>query len=124
MNSFNQCTFIGHTGSDPKLLTTGKGKSFTRFRLGVSGYHKHEEAADTLWLTVLVWSEGMAKVVVDHIKTGSLVLVSGRLSERTYTDTEGRDRTTLEVTAEKVELLGKGKPAETPQQEVAPAETQ
>src|SRR5919206_4806602 len=103
MNSFNQCTFIGHAGSDPKLLTTGKGKSFTRFRLGVSGYQKSEEAADTLWLTVLVWSEGMAKSVVELIKSGSLVLVSGRLSERTYTDAEGKNRTTLELTADKVE---------------------
>ena len=98
MKSFNQCTFIGHAGSDPKLLTTGKGKSFTRFRLGVSGYQKSEEAADTLWLTILVWSEGMAKSVVELIKSGSLVLVSGRLSERPYTDKDGKDRTNLELT--------------------------
>jgi single-strand DNA-binding protein len=109
MNSFNQCTFVGHAGSDPKLLTTGSGKSFTRFRLGVSGVHKQEKS-DTLWLTVLVWREELAKVVSEHVQTGSLVLVSGRLSQRTYTDGEGQERTTLELTAEKVELLGKGKP--------------
>jgi single-strand DNA-binding protein len=108
MNSFNQCTFVGHAGSDPKLLTTGSGKSFTRFRLGVSSIHKQEQP-DTLWLTVLVWSEALAKVVADRVTTGSLVLVSGRLSQRSYTDGEGQERTTLELTADKVELLGKGK---------------
>jgi len=122
MNSFNQCTFIGNAGSDPKLLTTGSGKSFARFRLGVSGYHKKEEQSDTLWLTVLVWREELATVVSEYVKTGSLVLVSGRLSQRSYTDGEGQERITLELTAENVELLGKGKAAAAP--EAAPTETQ
>ena len=114
MNSFNQCTFVGHAGSDPKLLTTGSGKTLTKFRLGVSGFHKHEENTDTLWLTVLVWREERAKVVAELIKSGSLVLVSGRLSQRSYADEEGQERITLELTAEKVELLGTGKQADAP----------
>ena len=121
MNAFNQCTFIGNAGSDPKLLTTGSGKAFARFRLGVHGYQK-DEKANTLWLTVLIWREELAKVVSEHVKTGSLVLVSGRLSERPYTDGEGYERTNLELTADKVELLGKGKHTDVP--EATPAGTQ
>jgi len=49
----------------------------------VSSVHKQEKS-DTLWLTVLVWSELLAKVVANLVTTGSLVLVSGRLSERIY----------------------------------------
>jgi single-strand DNA-binding protein len=122
MKSFNQCIFVGHAGSDPKLLTTGSGKTLTKFRLGVSGYHKKEEPSDTLWLTVLVWREELATVVSEYVKTGSLVLVSGRLSQRSYTDGERQERITLELTAEKVELLGTGKPADAPH--ATPAETQ
>jgi single-strand DNA-binding protein len=117
MNSFNQCTFIGHAGSIPKLLATGNGKSFTRFRLGVSNYHKNEEGTEeeTLWLTVLVWREEMAKVVSNLVVTGSLILVSGRLSQRAYTDKDGQERINLELIADKVELLGKAKQSEASQ---------
>ena len=108
--TFNQCTFIGNTGSDPKLLTTGTGKSFTRFRLAVPGMHK-DEKNDTLWLTVIVWQEALAKITTDLITTGSLILVSGRLGERTYTDQNGAEKTTVELIADKVELLAKGKSA-------------
>jgi len=108
MRTFNQCTFIGHTGSDPKLLTASNGKSFTRFRLGVSNLGK-EEQNDTLWLTVLIWREDLAKTVSDLVRTGSLVLASGRLSVRLYTDKNSAERTNIELIAEKVELLEKGK---------------
>jgi len=106
--TFNQCTFIGDAESEPKLLKTGNGKSFTRFRLAVPGLHK-DEKNDTLWLTVLIWQEALAKIATELIATGSLVLVSGRLAERTYTDREGREKTNLELIADKVELLAKGR---------------
>ena len=119
--NFNQCTFIGNAGSVPKLLTTGNGKSFTRFRLAVPGLHK-DEKNDTLWLTVIVWQEALAKITTDLITTGSFILVSGRLAERIYTDHDGAEKTTVELIADKVELLAKGKsarasePAQTEQQ--------
>src|SRR4051812_25221069 len=100
MNTFNQCLFVGHAGSTPKLLTTGSGKSFTRFRLAVSETRKGEGTDGTLWLTVLVWPEALAKVVVERVKSGSLVLVSGRIAERQYTDGKGFERTTLELAAD------------------------
>jgi single-strand DNA-binding protein len=106
--TFNQCTFIGNTGSAPKLLTTGSGKTFTKFRLAVHGYAK-EETEEPLWLTVLVWREEKAKTVAELVKKGALVLVSGRLAERTYTDTDNVLRRDLELTAEKIELLASPK---------------
>jgi single-strand DNA-binding protein len=108
--TFNQCTFIGNAGSEPKLLTTGNGKSFTRFRLAVPGLHK-DEKNDTLWLTVLIWQEALAKIAAEFIATGSLVLVSGRLAERIYSDPTGAEKKNLELIADKVELLAKGKSA-------------
>src|SRR5215218_9815986 len=98
---------------DPKLLITPSSKSFTRFRLAVADTQKKDEKAGTLWLTVLVWPEALAKVVVERVRSGSLVLVAGRLSERPYTNGEGEERTNLELIAGSVEFLGTGKPGET-----------
>jgi single-strand DNA-binding protein len=108
--TFNQCTFIGNAGSAPKLFTTGNGKAFAKFRLAVHGYVK-DEAQEPLWLTVLIWREDLAKTVTEILEKGTLVLVSGRLSERTYTDTDNVLRRDLELNADKVELLA------TPKQE-------
>jgi single stranded DNA-binding protein len=109
------------SGSDPKLLTTGTGKSFTRFRLAVPGMHK-DEKNDTLWLTVLVWREDLAKTAAEILKKGALVLVSGRLAERTYTDTDNVLRRDLELSADKIELLAS--PKQELNGESAPAVTQ
>jgi single-strand DNA-binding protein len=117
--TFNQCTFIGNAESEPKLLTTGNGKSFTRFRLAVPGLHK-DEKNDTLWLTVLIWQEALAKIATDFIATGSLVLVSGRLAQRLYADRDCVEKTNLELIADKVELLAKAKSAHASE----PAETE
>ena len=106
--TFNQCTFIGNTGSAPKLLTTGSGKTFAKFRLAVHGYAK-EEAQEPLWFTVLVWREDLAETVSEILKKGALVLVSGRLAERTYTDNDNVLRWELELNAEKIELLASPK---------------
>jgi single-strand DNA-binding protein len=102
--TFNQCTFIGNTGSASKLLTTGSGKAFAKFRLAVHGYAK-DEAQEPLWFTVLVWREDLAKTTAEILKKGALVLVSGRLAERTYTDQENAVRRELELIADKVTLL-------------------
>ena len=65
--NFNQCTFIGNTGSPPKLLTSGSGKAFAKFRLEVRAYAK-DDAQEPLWLTVIVWHEERAKALAELIK--------------------------------------------------------
>ena len=119
--TFNQCMFIGNAGTAPKLLTKENGKSFAKFRLAVHQF-PHEENQEPLWLTVLIWREELAKVVAGYITLGAPVLVSGRLSQHRYTDGEGQERVSLELAADKVELIGRGKQPEEPQ--VTPTETQ
>jgi len=81
---------------------------FAKFRLAVHGFAK-EEPQEPLWLTVLIWREDLAKTVSEILKKGALVLVSGRLAERTYTDNDNVLRRELELSAEKVELLASPK---------------
>jgi single-stranded DNA-binding protein len=64
---FNQCTFIGNTGSAPKLFTTGSSKAFAKLRLAIHSYAK-EEAQEPMWFTVLVWREDLAKTPAEILK--------------------------------------------------------
>lgn len=107
LSVFNQCTFIGHAGSDAKLLTTSAGRPFLKFRLGVSDYSGKDE--DTLWLTVLVWSEKHTETLGNLVKKGALLLVTGRLSIRPYVNAEGLEKTEVEVIAQDVQVLARPK---------------
>jgi len=107
LSVFNQCTFIGHAGSDAKLLTTSASRPFLKFRLGVSDYSGKDE--DTLWLTVLVWSEKQTETLGNLVKKGALLLVTGRLSIRPYVNAEGLEKTEVEVIAQDVQVLARPK---------------
>jgi single-strand DNA-binding protein len=107
MNVFNQCTFIGHAGSDAKVLTTSAGRQFLKFRLGVSDYSGKDE--DTLWLTVLVWTSKQTETLGNLVKKGGLLLVTGRLSVRQYVNSEGLEKTEVEVIAQDVQVLARPK---------------
>ncbi|MBV8893602.1 MAG: single-stranded DNA-binding protein [Acidobacteria bacterium] len=110
MSVFNQCTFIGHAGADAKLLTTSTSRQFLKFRLGVSDYSGKEE--DTLWLTVLVWSSKQTETLGNLVKKGALVLVSGKLAVHPYVNSEGLEKTDIEVIAQDVQVLARPKQQE------------
>ena len=121
--TFNQCTFIGHVGTDAKLLTTSEEKSFLKFRLAVSDFSGKEEG--TLWLTVLVWNGERAEKLAQYVRKGTLMLVSGRVSLRPYTTHVGLEKTELELAAQDLEFIAKAKPTTEPavskEQAVVPA---
>src|SRR5512133_3437483 len=107
MQVFNQCTFIGHAGNDAKLLTASSSRPFLKFRLAVSDYSGKDE--DTLWLTVLVWSEKQTETLGNLVKKGAQLLVTGRLSVRPYVNAEGEEKTEVEVIAQDVQVLSRPK---------------
>ncbi len=101
MISFNQVTFAGNVGKESEVHTTETGKTYTRFSLAVDSFAKDEAP---MWLTVTAWGK-LAEQVSKLVKKGSLVLVSGRLAVRTYSDKEGKERTSVDVIAHTVEVL-------------------
>ncbi len=103
MTSFNQVIFIGNTGTDAELRTGEDSNSFARFRLAVTTDFKERETPP-LWLTVIAFGK-LASQVSEVVKKGALVLVSGRLSIRQYTDKQNVQRQSVEVVAQNVQVL-------------------
>ncbi len=103
MVSFNQVTFMGNTGTDPELRAAEDSNSFAKFRLAVPTDFK-EKDAPPMWLTVIAFGK-LAIQVSDLVKKGSLVLVSGRLVIREYTDKSNIQRQSVEVIAQNVQVL-------------------
>src|SRR5712692_388205 len=101
MASFTACTFIGKVGTDPEQHESQDGIQVSRFRLAIDAPSKEKE---TLWLTIVSFKK-LAELVSSYVKKGALVLVSGRLSVRTYTDKQNLERTAVEILANDVVFL-------------------
>jgi single-strand DNA-binding protein len=107
MKSFNQCVFVGNVGTLPEERAVNEVK-VCQFSLGVhAGKGEHEK---TMWLTVVAWRK-LAEIATAYIKVGDLVLVTGKLSVRTYADKQQAERTRVEVIASDITFLGPKKEA-------------
>lgn len=122
---FQQITLIGNLGNDPELRYTPAGIPVASFSLAVSKARTKDgqKQEKTTWFRVSAWNK-QAEAVSQYLHKGSKVLVVGEVEEaRAFTDKQGNNRASLEVTAREIKFLsskpdsGNGEQ----QQEAAPA---
>ena len=112
MTSLNKVFLIGNLTRPPELRYTPSGTAVADLRLAVNrnyttqGGDKREE---TSFLTVVVWSK-QAESCGEYLDKGSPVLVEGRLQTREWEGKGGQKRSVVEVVAERVQFMGRGKP--------------
>jgi single-strand DNA-binding protein len=103
----NKIMLIGNLGRDPELQVTPDGTPVTKFTLAVNRYSKTssgERKEETDWFNVSAWRQ-LAETCEKYLHKGSKVYVEGRLSQRKYTDREGAQRTSIDVTITEMEML-------------------
>jgi len=103
--SFNHIILVGRLVADPELRQTAQGISVASFRLAVDrpkGRDGGEKQAD--FFNVSIWRE-RGERAAEFLQKGRLVLVSGRLQIRDYTDRENNKRTSVDVTANDFQML-------------------
>ena len=104
----NVCFLIGNVGSDPEIRTTTTGTQVANFSLATSERWKDkdgEKQEKTTWHKIIVWGP-LSKVVQGWVVKGTKLAIQGRLESRKWTDKEGTERTSWEVNASNLELLG------------------
>ena len=96
---FNQCQFIGNLGADPEVRTFQNGGKVCNLRLAVTEkWTKDGERKErTEWVTVAIFSEGLAGVAERYLKKGSKVFISGKMQTRKWQDQSGADRYSTEI---------------------------
>ena len=108
---FNQVTIAGRITNELQLKHTTNGKPVLNFSIAIN--EKRGEQEQTIFADVTAWN-GTAENVAQYMGKGSSVLIDGRLSQDRWEE-EGRNRTKLFVTAERVVFLdSKGDSAPTP----------
>ncbi len=116
MATLNKIMVIGNTGRDAELRMTPNGKAVANFSIAVNrafndGAERREE---TEWFNIVCFGDRLANFAQQYVTKGRLVYVEGRLQTRKWTDREQKERTTIEIIANDIQLLGgpRGTPAE------------
>jgi len=106
MASFSKIIIVGNVGRDPELKMTPNGKPVCEFSVAVNRVsgRAEERVEQTDWYRVSCWS-GLAERAQQMITKGRLVLVEGRFTPRTYTDREGKERYSLDISANDFQML-------------------
>lgn len=110
-------TVIGNLGADPETGTTPTGAEHIKLRVAVNNRRGQTDSTD--WYSVTAWggtAKGLATLAGRGIlRKGTKVMVVGQLTTRAYTDRTGQPRTSLDITAQAVELAGSPQDAGTMQ---------
>ena len=124
MASVNKVILIGNLGADPETRYSTDGAAITNIRMATTDRWKDKSSGEmreqTEWHRVVFFGR-LAEIAGEYLKKGSPVYVEGRLRTRKWTDKEGNDRYTTEVTADGMQLLGSRGGAGEPPVREAPA---
>lgn len=99
MATLNNCRFIGRLGKKAKISQMGNGKSCASFSLAVDESYKKDgkKISKTEWVSVVVFVEGLVKVIENYTDKGTQIYLEGKLQTRKWTDNNGVDKYTTEI---------------------------
>ena len=104
---------IGNLGNDPETRYTPNGRLNVKFSVATNRRwtdQNGQQQERTTWFRVTVWgnqAEGLVKLMDQgYLSKGRQVFVSGRLESNEFTGNDGTLRTSLEITANEVQLVG------------------
>ena len=102
----NRVVLIGRMVRDPELRTTTNGKSVVSFTIAVNKRIKPQDPSepDAHFFRIQAWGQ-TAEYVSNYLAKGRLVVVDGRLEQRSWTDSQGQKRDSVEVVADSVSGL-------------------
>jgi single-strand DNA-binding protein len=98
-------TIVGNVTRDPELRMIPSGAAIATFSIAVSKRRKNEagqwEDGDTEFYDVVAWRD-LGENVVESIVKGTRVIVTGRLSQRSWETDDGQKRSKVEIVADEV----------------------
>jgi single-strand DNA-binding protein len=115
MASLNKVLLIGNLTRDPELRYAPSGTAVTTFTIAMSrAYNSNagEKKEEVSYVRVVCWAK-LAQICSEYLFKGRPVFVEGRLQSRSWQAPDGGKRNTLEVIAQSVQFLGKGKNQDT-----------
>lgn len=106
-------TIVGNLGRDPETRYTPNGRMNVTFTVAVNRRFNDQSGQQqdrTNWYRVTAWGN-LAETMDRLAQSGALVkgkqvYIDGRFEAREYQDQQGQTRTSLDITANELQLLG------------------
>ena len=92
----NKVMLIGNVGNKPEVKTLPNGNKVANFSLATSEYWKDkssgEKKSKTEWHKIVVFNDGLIKLVDNYINKGSKLYIEGSLKNNKYVDSSGVEK--------------------------------
>lgn len=109
MASVNRATILGNAGRDPEVRYAPSGMAVCNLSIATSSKRKDKQSGEMLeetqWHRVTFYDK-LAEIVGQYVKKGKPIYVEGRIVYRKYTDKDGIEKTSTEIVANEMQLLG------------------
>lgn len=100
-SDLNRVSLIGRLGKDPEVRHNSNGSMIVTFSLATGDSWKDKATGErkerTEWHNIVVFNEGLGKVIEQYCRKGSQIYIEGQLATRKWQDQSGNDRYTTEV---------------------------
>jgi single-strand DNA-binding protein len=120
----NKVMIIGHLGRDPEMRYTPSGRPVTTFSVATSRTWfsaDGERNDETEWFNVVAWGS-LAEICNQHLRRGQQVYIEGRMQTRSWEDSEGNKRSSTELVAREMIMLGEARDDSSTSYVAAPGE--
>lgn len=99
--SINKVILIGNLGADPEIRKTQDGRSIANLRIATSDSWRDKNSGErkekTEWHRVVVFNEGLVKVIEQYVKKGAKLYIEGSLTTRKWVDQAGVEKYSTEI---------------------------
>lgn len=108
MSSINKVILIGRLGKDPEVKYTPGGAPVAKFSLATDEVFKDragEQQRRTEWHNIVAWNR-LAEICGEYLTKGKQVYIEGSIRSRQWEDQSGNKRTSYEIIAREMKMLG------------------
>ncbi|MDP2124653.1 MAG: single-stranded DNA-binding protein [Parvibaculum sp.] len=99
--SVNKVILVGNLGADPEIRRTQDGRPIANLRLATSESWRDKNTGErrekTEWHRIVVFNEGLCKVIEQYVKKGAKLYIEGALQTRKWTDQSGVEKYSTEI---------------------------
>jgi len=113
MANLNKVFLIGNLTRDPELRYIPSGTAVATFTVASNRSYTSaagEKKEEACFVRVVSWAR-QAELAAEYLTKGSPIFVEGRLQSRSWETPDGQKRSTIEVVAQNIQFLGRGKGA-------------
>lgn len=101
VGNLNKVQLIGNVGKEPEIRTTQDGKEIANIILATSDSWRDkatkERKEKTEWHRIVIFSDGLIKIIKNYVAKGTKLYVEGSLQTRKWLDSNKQEKYTTEI---------------------------